>query len=405
MYTSYCQNSLCCDFRAAAATAAAAAAAVVAAAVVAAAVVDAAVVAAAVVAAAVVAAAVVAAAVVAAAAVAAAVVAAAAVCCCWWRWRCCWWRRWWGVAQRRGGARAGLRGARAGPRSASANKPWFSAMLGANPACWSDTIFCGVPIVFCIWHVQFPWRKWWHLLSVRTVSCKSNMLKWYHVLRCAQCVLHLTCTVSVTKVMASTQCAHCFVQIQHVEVIPCSAVCPLYFAFDMCGFGGKSDDIYSVWALFRANPICWAGAVSGGVPMVFCSSWVDFTQVGRLHAECLCPCGGLTSRGLGWLNLGAKYVWFFIHTWADVTYLAVRASWAHVPKVELLQVQEIWSFVQNGFVGYIWVYEVYDMTQEDQVISTRFEFTYMGIRKKMGFTIIISSVHIWIEWTKMLSDW
>ena len=37
------------------------------------------------------------------------------------------------------------------------------------------------------------------------------------------------------------------------------------------------------------------------------------------------------------------------------------------------------------------------MTQEDQVISTRFELTYMVIRKKMGFTIIISSVHIWIE--------
>ena len=33
------------------------------------------------------------------------------------------------------GARAGSSGARAGPRSASANKPWFSAMLRANPAC------------------------------------------------------------------------------------------------------------------------------------------------------------------------------------------------------------------------------------------------------------------------------
>ena len=116
-------------------------------------------------------------------------------------------------------------------------------------------------------HVQVWWRKWWHLLSVRKVSRKPSMLKWYRVLRCAHCILHLTCAVLVAKVMTSTQCA-----------------------------------------LFRANPICWAGAVFGGVPMVFCSSWVDFTQVGRLHAECVCPCGGLTSRGLGWLNLGAKYI-------------------------------------------------------------------------------------------------
>ena len=153
-------------------------------------------------------------------------------------------------------------------KAACANKPWFSAMLRANPACWSETMFYGVPIVFCIWHVQVWWRKWWHLLSVRTVSCKSSMLKWYRVLRCAHCV----------------------------------------FAFDMCRFGGESNDIYSACTLFRANPVCRAGAVFGGVPMVFCYSWVDFTQVGRLHAECVCPCGGLTSRGLGWINLGAKYV-------------------------------------------------------------------------------------------------
>ena len=38
-------------------------------------------------------------------------------------------------------------------------------------------------------------------------------------------------------------------------------MCPLYFAFDMCSFGGKSDDIYSVCALFRANPICCAHGV------------------------------------------------------------------------------------------------------------------------------------------------
>ena len=68
--------------------------------------------------------------------------------------------------------------------------------------------------------------------------------------------LHLAFAGLVAKVLTSTQCAQCFAQTQHVEVIPCFAVCPLYFAFDMCSFGGKSDDIYSVCALFRANPIC-----------------------------------------------------------------------------------------------------------------------------------------------------
>ena len=78
-------------------------------------------------------------------------------------------------------------------------------------------MFCGVPIVFCIWHVQFLWPKWWHWLSVRYVSCKSSTLK-------------------------------------------CTMFC--------------------------------------GVPSAFCSGRVDFTQVGRLHAEWVCPCSWLTSRGL-----------------------------------------------------------------------------------------------------------
>ena len=46
----------------------------------------------------------------------------------------------------------------------------------------------------------------------------------------AHCILHLTRTVSVTIVMTSTQCAHCFVQIQHVEQEPCLVVCPWCFA-------------------------------------------------------------------------------------------------------------------------------------------------------------------------------
>ena len=38
----------------------------------------------------------------------------------------------------------------------------------------------------------------------------------------------------MTEVMTSTQCAQCFVQIQHVELTPCFVVCPLCFAFDVC---------------------------------------------------------------------------------------------------------------------------------------------------------------------------
>ena len=42
--------------------------------------------------------------------------------------------------------------------------------------------------------------------------------------------LHLTCAGLVAKVMTSTQCAHCSVQIQYVELEPCLVVCPWCFA-------------------------------------------------------------------------------------------------------------------------------------------------------------------------------
>ena len=241
-------------------------------------------------------------------------------CCYWWWW---WW--WWvvgcglwvvGCGTSRG-ARAGSCRAPARILSASASNPvfqhdvfqflwpkwwhWLSqrnvsckssmtfydrsddidsvcAMFCANPACWIDTMFCGVPIVFCIWRVQctvfmtkvmtstqcsqcfvqiqhvevapgfvvYPlcvciWHvqctvlvtKMLTLTQHANVSCKSRMLKWHHVLWCAHCVLHLICTFFMTKVMTSTQCAQCFVQIQHVEVTPGFVVCALCFAFDM----------------------------------------------------------------------------------------------------------------------------------------------------------------------------
>ena len=56
--------------------------------------------------------------------------------------------------------------------------------------------------------------------------------------------------------------------------------------------------------MLRANPACWAGAVFGGVHVVFCSNRVDFSQVCRLHTQCACTCGGLTLRGLGWFSRG-----------------------------------------------------------------------------------------------------
>ena len=105
-------------------------------------------------------------------------------------------------------------------------------MFRANPGCWSDTMFCGVLIAFCIWYVHSLWPKWWHRLSVRNVSSKSSMLKWHQVLWCAHCVLHLTCTVySFSDQNADIDSAcPCFVQIQHVEVTPGFVVCPLCFA-------------------------------------------------------------------------------------------------------------------------------------------------------------------------------
>ena len=131
---------------------------------------------------------------------------------------CCW----------GGGGGGGLRDvARCSRRVArGSRRDQFSLCQQSCVSAWSDTMCCGVPIVFGIWHAQFLWARWWHRLIVRNVSCKSSMLK-------------------------------------------CTMFC--------------------------------------GVPIVFCSGRVDFTQVGRLHAEWVCPCGGLTSRGLGWVNPGAKY--------------------------------------------------------------------------------------------------
>ena len=64
--------------------------------------------------------------------------------------------------------------------------------------------------------------------------------------------------------------------------------------------------------------------------MVFCSSWVDFTQVGRLHAECVCPCGGLTLRGLGW-----RQVPIFNLSLAPTPSANVRASTLPFPTFSL----------------------------------------------------------------------
>ena len=53
------------------------------------------------------------------------------------------------------------------------------------------------------------------------------------------------------------------------------AALPLCFGIDKSIFWQRNDDIYSVWAIFRANPAFWTGAVFGGVPLVSCSSWVE----------------------------------------------------------------------------------------------------------------------------------
>ena len=121
--------------------------------------------------------------------------------------------------------------------------------------------------LFSIWHAQFLWARWWHWLSARNFSRKSSMLKWDHV-----------CGVPIV---------FC---IWHVQ-----------FLWPKWWHWLSVRNVSCKSSMLKCTMFC-------GVPIVFCSGRVDFTQVGRLHAEWVCPCGGLTSRGLGWLNPGAKYV-------------------------------------------------------------------------------------------------
>ena len=58
------------------------------------------------------------------------------------------------------------------------------------------------------------------------------------------------------KMMTLTQCAQCFVQIQHDEVIPCLWCAHCAPAFDMYSFCDQTDAIGSVCAMFCANPAC-----------------------------------------------------------------------------------------------------------------------------------------------------
>ena len=56
--------------------------------------------------------------------------------------------------------------------------------------------------------------------------------------------------------MTLTQCAQCFVEIQHVEVMLRLWCVYCDFAFDMYSFCDQTDDVGSVCAMFRANPAC-----------------------------------------------------------------------------------------------------------------------------------------------------
>ena len=102
------------------------------------------------------------------------------------------------------GARAGSRGARAGIRSASPSKLVFQ--LEVTP-CY---VVC--PLCFAFDMYTF-----------------------------------------LNKMMILTQCAHCFVQIQHVEMTPClwCAHCVLHLTRTLVF--NQNDDIDSVCAMFCAN--------------------------------------------------------------------------------------------------------------------------------------------------------
>ena len=119
---------------------------------------------------------------------------------------------------------------------------------------------------------------------------------------CAHCVLHLTCTLFLNKMMILTQCAHCFVQIQHVEMTPClwCAHCVLHLTRTIVF--NQNDDIDSVCAMFCANWACWSAPCFVVCPLCFAPEgltlrkWVDFTLNGCAHA-------------VGWLHAG----------WVDLT--------------------------------------------------------------------------------------
>ena len=119
---------------------------------------------------------------------------------------------------------------------------------------------------------------------------------------CAHCVLHLTCTLFLNKMMILTQCAHCFVQIQHVEMTPClwCAHCVLHLTRTI--IFNQNDDIDSVCAMFCANWACWSAPCFVVCPLCFAPEgltlrkWVDFTLNGCAHA-------------VGWLHAG----------WVDLT--------------------------------------------------------------------------------------
>ena len=152
-----------------------------------------------------------------------------------------------------GGLRDVARCSRRGP---------FSLCQQFYVSAWSDTMFCGAPIVFCIWHAQFSWARCDDIDSV-----------------CAMFGANPACWSETMFV-----------------------VCPLCFGFDMKSFCDQNDDIDSVCTIFRANPACWSAPCFVVCPVCFAPEgltlrkWVDFTLNGCAHA-------------VGWLHAG----------WVDLT--------------------------------------------------------------------------------------
>ena len=136
----------------------------------------------------------------------------------------------------------------------------YSLCQQSRVAAWSDIMFCGVPIVYCIWHAHFLCARWWHWRSVRNVSLKSSMLKWCYVCGVCIVILHLTCTVFVTKLMTLAQCAQCFVQIQHVEASHVLWCAHCVLLRKGCFYASGSTSF-------------WSGAPE---------RWIDFTRAGLI---------------------------------------------------------------------------------------------------------------------------